>query len=872
MIHHCTQKVQHLKDPATGYQAPEIQQVGQIEGEAKSFSSHNRTRGYAPNATRTVTPVKINTPARQPDMLRAALWYAQRGWAVFPLHEPLFNHQQGYTCTCEYWRHSDRCKNHPDPAVQKKYLAPGQHCDDPGKHSRGVKSWAAESTTDPDTIRTWWAKYPTANIGIDCGKSALLVLDADSYKQTYGDLGDLLTIGDRQTVTSLTGGGGEHLVYAMPPGKHYGNATGDLPQGIDIRGQGGYIVAPPSLHKTGQRYQFEEGYNPVQIAVKPVPDALQVILDQAQRAYLTKLATFSPGDVIKPDLKVWALSEKTVDLVMKAQPVGQRSEADQSVMLALVAQGATDDDIRAVFTHYPIGEKYRQDGDHYLAVSISAARSYYAEHGNTAEVADPVTGELYKLADIMQFVRLEIAKRRLPDSQAQVALAALQIFEHAKAVVAPMSDRYLAGLAAVEKKTANNALKGTPIIQKVRDDAGAVIKRVRTGRKPDGLDQWLLTRVTRGNGILADEYRLSDAMFAAYREKIPTIEHQEDYLLDDQVSVLLWGFSRGVLATVEENMVDDAFIRNIVPAKFRRRAKNYVTPEGSRLAQLDALMNSPAEDGRKRLKSLTQKGLRAIACLEQKNGQGYTELAESMNCHPATVAAVVDRLARRQLQETPIPPLVRVVQMGREKRVFLYRRWQERLTTLRPLMYTDGLLKARQIHYARQRIARINKILPNVQNEEICKVYNDIRDRTQSMIEAIEGAKTPREAAQVLHQHQNTVAPAPVVPTPAPATQATSQPRPEGTRGPSAVQQRPAPQSAREQWQRLLGDLDPWQAELEAADLCTDLSKRQAARALRSFFTGTSIDKPVLVAAASALNPALLSTINWNAIALGGEA
>ena len=41
------------------------------------------------------------------DMMREALWYAGRGVSVFPVHEPLFNHPLGYTCSCEEWRHGD---------------------------------------------------------------------------------------------------------------------------------------------------------------------------------------------------------------------------------------------------------------------------------------------------------------------------------------------------------------------------------------------------------------------------------------------------------------------------------------------------------------------------------------------------------------------------------------------------------------------------------------------------------------------------------------------------------------------------------------------------------------------------------------------
>lgn len=159
-------------------------------------------------------------------MGRAALWFAKWGLAVFPVHEPLFDHPLGYTCTCEEWRHSDWAKKN----APHRYLEPAQHCDGPGKCPRG--KWRDESTTDPETIRRWWRRLPTANIGIDCGKNGLLVLDADTYKDRYSGDG-LLTRADEETVTVLTGGGGTHLWYKRPDGKDWGNAKKGLPDGID---------------------------------------------------------------------------------------------------------------------------------------------------------------------------------------------------------------------------------------------------------------------------------------------------------------------------------------------------------------------------------------------------------------------------------------------------------------------------------------------------------------------------------------------------------------------------------------------------------------------------------------------------------------
>jgi DNA-binding MarR family transcriptional regulator len=291
-------------------------------------------------------------------MLKAALWYAKRGVYVFPLHNPIFNDRGDCMgCTCEDWKRK-----------QPRYGA-NFKCDQPGKCPR-VK-WADKSTTDAEQIRQWWGWWPDANIGIDCGKSSIIALDRDSYKNTYA--GDDLHI-DTLTVTAITGGGGQHLYFRMPTDKQYGNATGKLPKGIDVRGAGGYVVAAPSLHRSGRRYAYAPGQSFADIELAPLPQSLIDVLDAAQTPQAAPVI-FTGGPIPTPDLARWDLSSDIVTLIEHGAPKGQRSEADYRVILALVAVGATDDDIRATFTHFSIGEKYGEKGDKYLSLSIANARA-----------------------------------------------------------------------------------------------------------------------------------------------------------------------------------------------------------------------------------------------------------------------------------------------------------------------------------------------------------------------------------------------------------------------------------------------------------------------------------------------------------------
>jgi len=157
----------------------------------------------------------------EPACLRAALAYAGHGWRVLPV--------QG-----------------------KVPLLPGW--------SRPDGTGAA--STDPDTIRTWWARWPQANVGIATGPASdLAVLDVDPRNGGTESLGALEeTHGVLPgTVTALTGGGGVHLLFAHP-GRRVSSRANALGAGLDVKADGGMIVAAPSLHPaTGRAYGWLGG-------------------------------------------------------------------------------------------------------------------------------------------------------------------------------------------------------------------------------------------------------------------------------------------------------------------------------------------------------------------------------------------------------------------------------------------------------------------------------------------------------------------------------------------------------------------------------------------------------------------------------------
>ena len=125
-------------------------------------------------------------------------------------------------------------------------------------------------------MRDWFRACPDAGIGIVTGTiSGLVVLDVDvrhggdvALQQLERDHGRL-----PRTVECQTGGGGRHL-YVAHPAALVRNQVGLAP-GIDIRADGGYVVAQPSLHASGLRYVWVDGGTPDDIAVAPLPDWLR---------------------------------------------------------------------------------------------------------------------------------------------------------------------------------------------------------------------------------------------------------------------------------------------------------------------------------------------------------------------------------------------------------------------------------------------------------------------------------------------------------------------------------------------------------------------------------------------------------------------
>lgn len=142
------------------------------------------------------------------------------------------------------------------------------------RNKRPLMPWESLQRARPSEadVAQWFERWPDANVGIVTGEiSNLIVLDVDPQHGGDSSLERL----ERQfgavspTIEAATGGGGRHLYFAHP-GTLVRNRAG-IAQGIDLRGDGGYIVAPPSIHPSGGRYAWRTGRSPAEFALAAPP-------------------------------------------------------------------------------------------------------------------------------------------------------------------------------------------------------------------------------------------------------------------------------------------------------------------------------------------------------------------------------------------------------------------------------------------------------------------------------------------------------------------------------------------------------------------------------------------------------------------------
>src|SRR5262245_35448751 len=147
--------------------------------------------------------------------------------------------------------------------------------------------WQEKATTDPAQINDWWRIYPAALPAIYVGRAGLVVIDCDRHPD--GDDGikafNQLVSANRGKLANVpmtkTAGGGAPLFFKQPNGEALGNGRGELPAGIDVRGVGGYVIAPGAVLPDGRQWTSANGRAPLPAAFKSctIPELPQWLKD-----------------------------------------------------------------------------------------------------------------------------------------------------------------------------------------------------------------------------------------------------------------------------------------------------------------------------------------------------------------------------------------------------------------------------------------------------------------------------------------------------------------------------------------------------------------------------------------------------------------
>src|ERR1044071_561096 len=182
-----------------------------------------------------------------------------------------------------------------------------------------------DATDDPFTLATWWRQHPTANIGWAMGER-YYTLDVDpraggdatffDLERRYGTLG--------HTLLSHTAGGGSHYPFLSPPGGIVNKAP--IGQGIDVQGNGAYIILPPSVHPgTGNPYMWD------------LVDGLDALLPARGPAWLEHLIMPAAGSTGT------AAASKALGAPGAPIPAGHRNTTLAHLMVNLLRGGLSEE-------------------------------------------------------------------------------------------------------------------------------------------------------------------------------------------------------------------------------------------------------------------------------------------------------------------------------------------------------------------------------------------------------------------------------------------------------------------------------------------------------------------------------------------------
>lgn len=177
---------------------------------------------------------KGRTQAPASALLDAALGWAKDGFAVMPVH----GLRRDGTCSCG-----------------------NDSCSSPGKHPL-ITGWQHQATTDEQQIRSWFTKWPDANLAVIPGSNGCVGVDVDPRNGGTAHLDRLLAGADLNGTLIIASGQygdarGRHIYFRADEAREVSKA--DAAPGVELKASGGYLLVPPSRHASGVSYEVASG-------------------------------------------------------------------------------------------------------------------------------------------------------------------------------------------------------------------------------------------------------------------------------------------------------------------------------------------------------------------------------------------------------------------------------------------------------------------------------------------------------------------------------------------------------------------------------------------------------------------------------------
>lgn len=283
------------------------------------------------------------TEKQAPLMLDEALRYAARGWPIFP------------------------CRPDKRPLTANSFK---------------------DASTDAAIIESWWTQWPDALIAAPTGEAiGAWVLDIDDAAAFHSLANEFAIPATRSSRT----GRGMHLYFAWDADEPVRNRLkcDELP-GADIRGEGGYVILPPSLHPSGKRYEWERDEDASEAPSELVAIARRESssgISKARELYLVDNSLFEPLAVETLDMPPMSEAARLATI---STPRGARSEAVYAFVAQAIREGWPDDDIGGVLLHADnaISERIRECGDPSREITRAIAAARCDEQIANGEIAD----------------------------------------------------------------------------------------------------------------------------------------------------------------------------------------------------------------------------------------------------------------------------------------------------------------------------------------------------------------------------------------------------------------------------------------------------------------------------------------------------